>query len=81
MALIIGTAELLSILAEQLQLSGGFWDWVSNLDLNTLGFVIVGLFAAVWAVALIVWKVGRVEERWQTRLDQAAAQRSAVVAD
>ncbi|MCL6550698.1 MAG: HoxN/HupN/NixA family nickel/cobalt transporter [Acidothermus cellulolyticus] len=80
-ALIIGTAELLSILAEQLQLSGGFWDWVSNLDLNTLGFVIVGLFAAVWAVALIVWKVGRVEERWQTRLDQAAAQRSAVVAD
>jgi high-affinity nickel-transport protein len=26
--------------------------------------VIVGLFVATWAVALTVWKVGRIEEKW-----------------
>jgi len=43
---------------------GGFWDWVSGLDLNVIGFVIVGLFAATWLAAVLVWRFGRIEERW-----------------
>ena len=34
-ALIIGTIELMSIFADKLSLTGGVWDWVSSLDLNT----------------------------------------------
>jgi high-affinity nickel-transport protein len=67
-ALMIGTVELLAILADRLGLSGGFWDWVTGLDLNTIGFVIVGLFVAVWVLALVVWKVGRIEQRWSAGL-------------
>lgn len=63
-ALIIGTVELLGLLAEQLRLRGAFWDWVGALDLNVIGFVIVGLFFATWVIALVVWKVGRIEEKW-----------------
>ena len=63
-ALIVGTAQLLSLLAGQLGLHGGFWDWVVGLDLNIVGFVIVGLFALTWVGALAVWRFGRVEERW-----------------
>src|SRR5205814_8744709 len=63
-ALLIGTVELLSIAADRLHLTGGLWDWVSGVDLNTLGFGIVGLFAVVWVIALLVWKLGRVEQRW-----------------
>jgi high-affinity nickel-transport protein len=63
-ALLIGTVELLSIAADKLHLTGGLWDWVSGVDLNTLGFGIVGLFAVVWVIALLVWKLGRVEQRW-----------------
>ncbi|MFG2823330.1 HoxN/HupN/NixA family nickel/cobalt transporter [Kitasatospora sp. NPDC048365] len=63
-ALIIGTVELLGLLAEKLHLRGAFWDWISGLDLNTVGFVIVGLFFATWAVALAVWKLARIEQRW-----------------
>ncbi len=37
-ALIIGTVELLGLLAEKLALHGVFWDWVAGLDLNVLGF-------------------------------------------
>ncbi|MEV6011756.1 HoxN/HupN/NixA family nickel/cobalt transporter [Streptomyces sp. NPDC051976] len=62
-ALLIGTAELLALFADRLDLHGAFWDWVSGLDLNTLGFVIVGLFVAVWLVALLAWRWIRFEER------------------
>jgi nickel/cobalt transporter (NiCoT) family protein len=63
-ALIVGTIELLSILAQYFKLSGGFWGAVSNLNLNTIGIGIVILFVVTWAVALTVWHVGRIEERW-----------------
>jgi high-affinity nickel-transport protein len=72
-ALIIGTVELLGLLADKLDLHGAFWDWVSGLDLNTVGFVIVGLFFATWAVALLVWKAGRIEEKWTAGLAEQAA--------
>ncbi|MFI0937397.1 HoxN/HupN/NixA family nickel/cobalt transporter [Streptomyces sp. NPDC021020] len=63
-ALIIGTVELLALLADKLALTGGFWGWVSGVNLNTVGFAVVGLFVAAWACALLVWKYGRIEERW-----------------
>nr|WP_259311439.1 HoxN/HupN/NixA family nickel/cobalt transporter [Capillimicrobium parvum] len=63
-AFIVGTIELLSIAAERLRLEGGFWSWVSNVDLNVVGYFIVGLFVVTWAVALAVWRLGRIEERW-----------------
>ena len=65
-ALLIGTVELLSILAGKLGLTGGFWAWLATLDLNTLGFAIVGLFVVVWLVALAVWRFGHIEQRWST---------------
>jgi high-affinity nickel-transport protein len=67
-ALLIGTVELLGLLADKLDLHGPFWTWISGLDLNLLGFVIVGLFFATWIVALVVWKVGRIEEKWTAGL-------------
>ena len=68
MALIIGTIELLGLLTIRLNLRGGFWSWVSRIDINTLGYVIVGMFVVTWAVALVVWRVGRIEERWGARV-------------
>lgn len=65
-ALLIGSIELLGLLAEQLGLSGGVWDWIAAADLNVVGFVIVGMFVLTWAVALSVWRFGRIEERWAT---------------
>jgi high-affinity nickel-transport protein len=67
-AAVIGTVELGGLLASQLNLSGGFWGWFEGIDLNTLGFVIVGLFVATWALALTVWRYGHIEERWGAAL-------------
>ncbi|WP_420864030.1 HoxN/HupN/NixA family nickel/cobalt transporter [Streptomyces deccanensis] len=65
-ALVIGTVELLGLVAEKARLHGAFWDDVSGLDLNTVGYVVVGLFFATWAVALLVWRFARIEEKWTT---------------
>jgi high-affinity nickel-transport protein len=63
-ALGIGTLELLAVLAEKLDLTGGLWDVVAHLDLNLVGYVVVGLFVVTWAAALAVWRLANVEERW-----------------
>jgi nickel/cobalt transporter (NiCoT) family protein len=67
-ALVIGTIELGGLLAAKLSLSGTFWTWFESIDINLLGFVIVGLFVVTWLVALAVWRLGRIEERWTTHL-------------
>jgi len=69
-ALIIGTVQLLSILTEKLALTGGLWDLVGSVDLNLVGYLIVGLFVVTWLIALAVWRLARIEERWTAGLSE-----------
>jgi high-affinity nickel-transport protein len=46
---------------------GTFWDWVSGLDLNVMGFVIVGLFVLTWLGSMLIWRFGRIEEKWSVQ--------------
>jgi high-affinity nickel-transport protein len=62
-ALVIGTVALGGLLASKLHASGSFWSWLEHIDINALGFIVVGLFAVTWAIAVIVWRVWRVPER------------------
>jgi high-affinity nickel-transport protein len=75
-ALVIGTIELGGLISSQLNLSGSFWNWFENIDINFLGFVIVAMFVATWTIALLIWRLGRIEERWSTHLEDS---RSAAV--
>jgi high-affinity nickel-transport protein len=63
-ALLIGTIELLGLFAGQLGWRGPFWRWLGGLDLNAVGFAVVGMFVLTWAVAVGVWRYGRIEEKW-----------------
>jgi high-affinity nickel-transport protein len=63
-ALLIGTVELMQVLAQKLSLDTGFWGWLGRLDFGNLGYGVVGLFVLTWAVSVVVWKGGRIEERW-----------------
>ena len=67
-ALVIGTIELAGLIASHLSLSGSFWKWFESIDINLLGFVIVGMFVATWAIALAVWRFGHIEEKWNAHL-------------
>jgi high-affinity nickel-transport protein len=67
----IGTVEVLGLLPTELHLHGRFWTDVAGFNINTAGFVIVGMFVLTWGLALAVWRFGRVEERWTAALDGA----------
>ncbi|HUC36181.1 MAG TPA: HoxN/HupN/NixA family nickel/cobalt transporter [Acidimicrobiales bacterium] len=64
-AFVIGTIELLGLFGSELHLSGSFWSFMGGFDINTAGFVIVGVFVVTWAVALCVWRFGNIEARWE----------------
>jgi nickel/cobalt transporter (NiCoT) family protein len=70
-ALVIGGVELLGLLSQQLNITGRFWTDMQNANINSLGFVIVGLFVVTWAVALLVWRVCRIEEKWSAGIRSA----------
>jgi high-affinity nickel-transport protein len=63
-ALVIGTIEFAGLFAQELGAHSSFWRWVANININELGFIIVGMFIATWAVALSIWRFGHIEERW-----------------
>ncbi|HVT71224.1 MAG TPA: HoxN/HupN/NixA family nickel/cobalt transporter [Trebonia sp.] len=63
-ALLIGTVELVGLLGQELDLTSGAWGWIESLNINTLGFFIVGLFIVTWVVALGVWRAFGFERRY-----------------
>ncbi|MGK4579012.1 HoxN/HupN/NixA family nickel/cobalt transporter [Kitasatospora sp. HPMI-4] len=66
-AFLIGTIELVGVLHDQLNLTDPVTGWISGIDLNNVGFIIVGLFVVVWACALAYWRLAKVESRWPSR--------------
>jgi high-affinity nickel-transport protein len=63
-AVVIGTIELGGLVASELNLTGSFWNWFENVDINFLGFVIVCMFLVTWVIAVSVWRYARIEEKW-----------------
>lgn len=63
-ALLVGGVEVLGLLANKLNLEGGFWDSVGVLNENfgALGFAIIGLFVVSWVVAVIVYRLKGYDE-------------------
>ncbi len=72
----IGGIEVLSLLPQEiggLSQTTGFWGFMYNFNINTAGFVIVGMFILTWLAALLIWRFGRIEERWTARLQPVSA--------
>ena len=69
-AMLIGSVELLGLLADQLGWSGGFWTWLGGINLNAIGFMIVGLFVVTWAGAMLIWRYAGIEEKWTVQAER-----------
>jgi high-affinity nickel-transport protein len=67
-ALVIGVIEIVSIFVDKLDITDGPLAAIGSIDLNSVGFVIVGVFVLTWLVAVLVWHLGRVEEKWSKNL-------------
>jgi high-affinity nickel-transport protein len=66
-AFFIGTIELLGLIAQEANLNSPFWNFIRGFNINTAGFVIVGVFVVTWVAALAYWRLARVEERFVAR--------------
>jgi nickel/cobalt transporter (NiCoT) family protein len=67
-AVLIGGIETLGLISNQIHPQGAFWTLVSDLNDNfgALGYGIVALFVASWAISFLIYRV--------KRYDQSAAQ-------
>jgi high-affinity nickel-transport protein len=64
-AVFVGAVEILGLIGQESNLTGPGWTWLANFNINTAGFVIVGVFVVTWVVALGVWHFGKLEQRWE----------------
>jgi nickel/cobalt transporter (NiCoT) family protein len=67
-ALIIGTIELVGVVADEADITSGPLAQIASIPLDYAGYAIVGLFVLAWAIALAIWRFGRIEERWSSDL-------------
>jgi nickel/cobalt transporter (NiCoT) family protein len=70
-ALVIGTVELVGVLADQANITSGPIAAIASIPLDYAGYAIVALFVLAWFVALLVWRFGRIEEKWTAGLATA----------
>jgi high-affinity nickel-transport protein len=72
-ALFIGTIELVGLLTDKLGARGQVANWFQNFNINTAGFIIVGMFIVTWTLALAVWRFAKIEEKWTAGMELARA--------
>ena len=63
-ALVIGVIVLAGLVADRLGVQSGPLAAIGSVNLEFVGFLIVGIFVSAWVIALAVWRFGQVEKRW-----------------
>lgn len=63
-ALVIGGIEALSVIGDQLNLQGPFWDFIGNVGDNfgTIGYIIIGIFVVSWIVSTFIYNLKRYDD-------------------
>ncbi len=64
-AVLIGALEIASLTVERLNLHGGVFDVIAGLDLTTVGFVVAAMFLLTWIGAVVLWRWGRLDQRFE----------------
>jgi high-affinity nickel-transport protein len=62
-ALGVGTIQLANVAIQALDLKGGLWDTIANLDFQVIGYIMAGLFVTTWLIALLLWRALDLEAR------------------
>src|SRR3984893_17402892 len=59
---VVGTIEIITIIAMQFKLSGGLWDYFGSLDFGVLGGIIIGIFIVSWIVSTLIYKIKKYDD-------------------
>jgi nickel/cobalt transporter (NiCoT) family protein len=63
-ALLVGGIEVLGLIGDHLKIQGAIWDAIGSLNNNfgVIGFVIIGVFVASWAISILIYRLNRYDE-------------------
>jgi high-affinity nickel-transport protein len=70
-ALFIATIELVGVLSEKTNI-GAYqpFKFIASIELNKVGFFIVGSFIATWIASVLIWKFGKYEEKYSSGITE-----------
>jgi len=60
---VIGLIEILQVVGMRFGSGSGFIMWARDISLNSMGYILVGIFIVVWAASLAFWKIFKLDER------------------
>lgn len=63
-ALLVGGIEVLGLIGGHFKIHGAVWDMIGSLNDNfgIVGFAIIGVFVASWAVSIFIYRLNRYDE-------------------
>ena len=63
-ALLVGGIEALGLIADQLHLKGGFWDFIgtSSDNFGMIGYFIIAIFILSWLVSTLVYRLKKYDD-------------------
>ena len=60
------------MLAQKAGITSGPIAAIAGINLDYAGYAIVGLFFGAWIIAMLIWRFGRIEEKWSAHLEPGA---------
>jgi nickel/cobalt transporter (NiCoT) family protein len=66
----IGTIEYLQVLSSLLRVDNRFFNWLNNLDFETMGYGIVAIFLVAWIGSVAMFKLRRMDKRFDNRVQR-----------
>ncbi len=68
-ALVIGTIQFVGVLAEKTDIEAHQpFTFIASINLGRIGYWIVASFIAAWVLSVLVWKLGRYEQKYSSGL-------------
>ena len=81
-ALVIGTIQLVGVLSDKTNIDNYQpFKAISSVELGGIGYWIVGSFVLAWVVSILVWKLGRYEERYSSGIVETDHQHQEIKID
>lgn len=70
-AFVIGTIQFIGVLSDKTNIDNyPPFNLIAEVDLNRVGYFIVASFVGAWLLSIIVWRLGRYEERYSSGIKE-----------
>jgi high-affinity nickel-transport protein len=74
-AFVIGTIQFIGVLSDKTNIDNYQpFTLIAEVDLNRIGYFIVASFVGAWLLSVLIWRVGRYEERYSSGISETEHQ-------